>query len=78
MEDFYERKLGKKHFHMKSNYEVIVRSKFNQFVILGTNGKRFFRIDILSKTDTLMKLSKNVVTIPSSLWISYSTKTIYT
>ena len=52
---------------MKSNYEVIVRSKFNQFVILGANGKRFFRTDILSKTDTLMKLAKNLATIPSSL-----------
>ena len=33
--------------------------------------KSFFRTDILSKTGTVMKLTKNLVTVPSSLWTGY-------
>ena len=33
--------------------------------------KSFFRTDILSKTGTVMKLTKNLVTVPSSLWTEY-------
>ena len=38
---------------------------------------RFFRTDILSKTDILMKLTNNLVFIVSSLWTMYSIKQIY-
>ena len=38
--------------------------------MLGTKG----HIDILGKTGTLMKLTKNLVTIPSSLWTRYLIK----
>ena len=39
--------------------------------------KGIFRTEILSKTDTLMKLPKNLVTIPSSLWTGYLIGTRY-
>ena len=39
--------------------------------------KSFFRTDILSKAGTLMKLTQNLVTIPSSLWTRYLIKVIY-
>ena len=39
--------------------------------------KFFFRTDILSKTGALMKLTKKLVTIPSSLWTRYLIKIIY-
>ena len=39
--------------------------------------KSFFRTDILSKSDTLMKLTKNPVTISYSLWTGYSIGTRY-
>ena len=37
----------------------------------------FFRTDILSKAGILMKLTKNLVTIVSSLWTRYSVRKIY-
>ena len=39
--------------------------------------KGIFRTEILSKTDTLMKLPKNLVTTPSSLWTGYLIGTRY-
>ena len=45
--------------------------KPNQFAISDTNGKSFFKTEILSKTGTLLKLTKNRVTIPSSVWTEY-------
>ena len=40
-------------------------------------GKSIFRADILSKTGPLIKLTKSLVTIPSSLWTRYLIKVIY-
>ena len=56
---------------------MIVRGKLNRFAISNRNGKSFFRIYILNKTGTLMKLTKNLVTIPSSLWTGYLIGTRY-
>ena len=56
---------------------MIVRGKFNRFAISNRNGKSFFRINVLNKTGTLMKLTKNLVTIPSSLWTGYLIGTRY-
>ena len=59
---------------------MIVRGKLNRFAISNRNGKSFFRINILNKTGTLMKLTKitkNLVTIPSSLWTGYLIGTRY-
>ena len=39
--------------------------------------KSFCRTDILSETGTLMKLTKNLVTVPSSLWMRHLIKIIY-
>ena len=44
--------------------------------VLGMNEMQFFRADILSKTGILMKLTKNLVTIVSGLWIRCSVKKI--
>ena len=56
---------------------MIVRGKLNRFAISDRNGKSFFRTNILNKTGTLMKLTKNLVTIPSSLWTGYLIGTRY-
>ena len=53
---------------------MIVHSKCNRFVMLSTKGKMFFRTDILNKTNTWMKLMKNLVTILGSLWTRYLIK----
>ena len=42
--------------------------------MLSTKGKMFFRTDILNKTNTWMKLTKNLVTILGSLWTRYLIK----
>ena len=55
---------------------MIIRSKPNRFAMLGTKGQLFFRTDILSKTGTCMKLTKNLVTSPSSLWTRFLIKSI--
>ena len=39
--------------------------------------KSFFGTDILSKTGSLMKPTKNLVTVPSSLWTGYLIGTRY-
>ena len=39
--------------------------------------KVFFRTDISSKAGTLMKLTKNLATIPSNLWTRYLIKIVY-
>ena len=39
--------------------------------------KRFFRTEILGKTGTSLKLTKNLVTIPISLWTGYLIGTRY-
>lgn len=39
-------------------------------------GKCFFRTNFLSKIGILMRMIKNLMTIPSSLWTSYLTKVI--
>ena len=53
---------------------MIVHSKLNRFVMLSTKGKMLFRTDILNKTNTWMKLTKNLVTILGSLWTKYLIK----
>ena len=42
--------------------------------MLSTKGKMLFRTDILNKTNTWMKLTKNLVTILGILWTKYLIK----
>ena len=71
----------KKNFHKNfSMWKVITKWMFIATLInlqfYTQMGKSFFRTDISSKTGTLMRLMKNLVTIPSSLWTRYLIKVI--
>ena len=56
---------------------MVVGGKPNRRPISDINEKKFFRTVILSKTGTLIKLTKTLVTIPSSLWTGYLIGTRY-
>ena len=80
-QNIYEKNL-KKNFHRSfSMWKVIIKWMFIPTLIslqfYTQMGKSFFRTDILRKTGTLMRLTKNLVTIPSSLWTRYLIKVIY-
>lgn len=66
-----EQKLSKKqkNFHVKVNYLLAK-------LILEAKRKRFFQTDMLSNTGTLMKLPKNLVTIPVVYGTRYLIKII--
>ena len=66
-----EQKLSKKqkNFHVKVNYLLAK-------LILEAKRKRFFQTDMLSNTGTLMKLTKNLVTIPVVYGTRYLIKII--
>ena len=79
LEDFYHwRKTFIKTWKM---WKVIIKWSFIANLLdlqcLAQKDKCLFRTDILSKTGTLMKLTQNLVTSPSSLWIRYLIKIIY-
>ena len=72
----------KKNLHKNfSMWKVIIEWMFIAIFInlqfYTQTGNNFFKTGICSKTSTLMKLKKNLVTIPSRLWTRYLIKIIY-
>ena len=79
LEVFYH---WRKNFHKNSSmWKKIIKwlliANLINLQLYKQMGKSISRADILSQTGPLIKLTKSLVTIPSSLWTRYLIKTIY-